>query len=271
MMWYLLCLLAGRCSCSSSSVLDGAVLEMCLPAGALPFLRVEVSGMRSSLELEPAGKLGRIEDGALLVIVNRIYHSHHQMRNELLQLHQPSQRGWQKVVVEWQPRSWLVVWPRVGRWRMCRGTASSDWAGGGDEGGVGAKPNGESGVDYLLAGMGAGVVVGLVVEVWLGTGMTCGVAARGEWAAAGADGPASLGATAGEWAGLVGGVGIATLMGVASAMSILRMYSFFDHPAFSVVYLSPSWVGTTAGLHRSDMMHGKAKMPMSFLHAAASS
>ncbi|KAL4354092.1 hypothetical protein GQ457_06G012690 [Hibiscus cannabinus] len=154
---------------------------------------------------------------------------------------------------------------------MCRGTASSDWAGGGDEGGVGAEPNGQSGVVCLLAGMGAGVLVGLVVEVWLGTGKTCGVAARGEWVVAGADGPASSGAAEGEWAGLFRGVGIATLMGVASAMSILRMYSFFDHPAFSVVYLSHGWVGTAARLHRADMMHGKAKMPLSFLHAAASS
>ncbi|KAK8659972.1 hypothetical protein V6N13_030162 [Hibiscus sabdariffa] len=115
MMWYLLCLLAGRCSCSSSSGLEEAVLEMFLPAGALPFLRVEVSGMRSTLEPEPAGWLGQMEYGAPLVIANRIYHSHHQMRNELLQLHQPSPRGWQMVVVEWQLRSWLVVWPRVGR------------------------------------------------------------------------------------------------------------------------------------------------------------
>ncbi|KAK8574617.1 hypothetical protein V6N12_062307 [Hibiscus sabdariffa] len=136
---------------------------------------------------------------------------------------------------------------------MGRGTASSVWC------------------RLFLAGMGAGLVVGLVVEVWLGTGKTCGEAAGGEWATTGADGPASSWAAAGEWAGLVGGVGIATLMGVASAMSILRIYSFLDHPGFSVVYLSPGWVGTAARLHWADMMHGKARMPLSFLHAAASS
>ncbi|KAL4342470.1 hypothetical protein GQ457_08G031300 [Hibiscus cannabinus] len=36
MMWYLLCLLAGRCNCSSSSGLDGTCLETILPAGILP-------------------------------------------------------------------------------------------------------------------------------------------------------------------------------------------------------------------------------------------
>ncbi|KAK8690896.1 hypothetical protein V6N13_074422 [Hibiscus sabdariffa] len=74
-----------------------------------------VAWKMSSLESVPARWLGRMEYGAPLVIANRIYHSHHQMRNELLQWHQPSQMGWQMVVVEWQPRSWLVVWPRVGQ------------------------------------------------------------------------------------------------------------------------------------------------------------
>ncbi|KAK8515997.1 hypothetical protein V6N12_066835 [Hibiscus sabdariffa] len=127
---------------------------------------------------------------------------------------------------------------------MWSGAASSDWAGGGDNGVLGAEPKGESGVDCLLAGMAGGVEVGLGVEVWLGTRKTCGVAAGGERAAVGADGPAFLGAAVGEWVGLVDGVGIATLMGAAFATSILRMYSFLDQPAFSIVYLSPGWVGS---------------------------
>ncbi|KAK8690746.1 hypothetical protein V6N13_074273 [Hibiscus sabdariffa] len=151
---------------------------------------------------------------------------------------------------------------------MWSGAASSDGAGGGDNGVLGAEPKGESGVDCLLAGMAAGVEVGLGVKVWLGTGKTCGVAAGGERAAAGADGPASSGAAVGKWAGLVGGVGITTLMEATSATSILRMHSFLDQPAFSAVYLSPSWVGTAALLQRANLMHGKAKMPFSFWQAA---
>ncbi|KAK8694551.1 hypothetical protein V6N13_072099 [Hibiscus sabdariffa] len=92
--------------------------------------------------------------------------------------------------------------------------------------------------------MAAGVDVGLGIEVWLGIGNTCGVAIGVDWAAAGVDGPASSVAAAGEWAWLVGGVGIATLMGVASATSIFRMYSFLDQPAFSAMYLSPGWIGS---------------------------
>ncbi|KAK8975266.1 hypothetical protein V6N11_046735 [Hibiscus sabdariffa] len=119
---------------------------------------------------------------------------------------------------------------------MWSGAASSDWASGGDNGVLGAEPKGESRVDCLLAGMEGGVELGLGVEVWLGTGKTCEVAAGGE-RAVGADGPASSVVAAGEWEGLVGGVGIATLMGAASTTSILRKYSFLDQPAFSAVYL----------------------------------
>ncbi|KAK8515906.1 hypothetical protein V6N12_016212 [Hibiscus sabdariffa] len=54
-MWYLLCLLAGRCSCSSSSGLDGACLEMVLPAGALLFLRAGEFGVGRSVIAELAG------------------------------------------------------------------------------------------------------------------------------------------------------------------------------------------------------------------------
>ncbi|KAK8694443.1 hypothetical protein V6N13_071995 [Hibiscus sabdariffa] len=54
-MWYLLCLLASRCNCSSSSGLDGACLEMVLPTDALPFLRVGESGVVRSAKAELAG------------------------------------------------------------------------------------------------------------------------------------------------------------------------------------------------------------------------
>ncbi|KAK8676025.1 hypothetical protein V6N13_034080 [Hibiscus sabdariffa] len=149
----------------------------------------------------------------------------------------------------------------VGRWLCLSGSRSRlgvlPQAGGGDDGVLGAEPKCESGVDCLLVRMAGGVDIVLGIEVWLGTGKTCGVAAEVEWAAVGADGPASSGAAAGEWAGVVGGVGIATLMGVASATSIFRMYSF------SAVYMSPGWVGTVALQQRADMMHGKAKMPLS--------
>ncbi|KAK9031639.1 hypothetical protein V6N11_055932 [Hibiscus sabdariffa] len=55
MMWYFLYLLAGRCSCSSSSGLDGAFLDMVLPAGALPFLQAGESGVGRSARAELAG------------------------------------------------------------------------------------------------------------------------------------------------------------------------------------------------------------------------
>ncbi|KAK8512269.1 hypothetical protein V6N12_031992 [Hibiscus sabdariffa] len=150
---------------------------------------------------------------------------------------------------------------------MCRGAASSDWA----DGGLGAEPNGESGVDYLLTGMAVGVVVGLVVKVWLGTGKTGGEAASVGWASAGADGPASSGSAVVVWIGLVGVVGIATLMGVASATSILHMYSFLNQPDFSAVYLSFGWTSTAAHRQSVVIRHGKARIPLSFVHAAASS
>ncbi|KAK8578444.1 hypothetical protein V6N13_116288 [Hibiscus sabdariffa] len=55
MMWYHLCLLAGRCIWSSSSGLEGACLAMVLPAGALPFLRAGESGVGRSAMAELAG------------------------------------------------------------------------------------------------------------------------------------------------------------------------------------------------------------------------
>ncbi|KAK9042343.1 hypothetical protein V6N11_017420 [Hibiscus sabdariffa] len=66
MMWYLLCLLAGRCSCSSSSWLDGACLETVLPAGALPFLQAGESGVGHSAmaELASVGAGDRIGTSA---------------------------------------------------------------------------------------------------------------------------------------------------------------------------------------------------------------
>ncbi|KAK8510972.1 hypothetical protein V6N12_036884 [Hibiscus sabdariffa] len=144
MMWYLLCLLAGLGGdCSSSSGLEGVVLDTVRPAGALPFLWVEVFGMVRSAEVKIAGvgagesvgtsvgaglfvclavelsgtcaavELGRMRCGVPLVIANQKYHSHHRMRDEILQFRQPSQMGWQLVVVEWQRRSWFGVLPWV--------------------------------------------------------------------------------------------------------------------------------------------------------------
>ncbi|KAK8589893.1 hypothetical protein V6N12_024283 [Hibiscus sabdariffa] len=142
-------------------------------------------------------------------------------------------------------------------WRMWRGAASSDWTGGGDGRGVGADPMGEAGVDCLLscvAGEAAGVGAGLGA-----------LPTSAGWASAGADGPVSLGALA----GLVDGVGSAILIGVVSATSIFRMYSFLDQPGFSAVYLSPGRACTAALRQRAVMMQGKARMPLLFWHAAA--
>ncbi|KAK8676086.1 hypothetical protein V6N13_034140 [Hibiscus sabdariffa] len=152
--------------CSSSSGLEGVVLEMVLPASALPFLLVEWS----SLVPAPAVELGRTEYGAPLTVVDS---------------------GSGEVSLMW----------RLGLGREEGGSSrelktkefDENWAGGGDNGVLGAKPKGESGVDCLLTGMATGVVVGPGVEVWLGTGNSCGVAAGGEWAVAGAYGPASSG------------------------------------------------------------------------------
>ncbi|KAK9034834.1 hypothetical protein V6N11_076891 [Hibiscus sabdariffa] len=176
------------------------------------YLAVELSGTCARCGVGPNGC------GVPLVIGNQRYHSHHQMRDELLRFRQPS---------------WLL------NWTIWSGAASSDWAGGGENGMLGAEPKCESGVVCLLARLMVGVEVGQGIEVWLGTGNTCGVAAGRERAAIGTYGPTSSGAAAGEWEGLVGRVGIATLMGAASATSIFCMYSFLDQLAFSVVYLSP--------------------------------
>ncbi|KAK8609008.1 hypothetical protein V6N13_025315 [Hibiscus sabdariffa] len=80
---------------------------------------------------------------------------------------------------------------------MWSGTASSDWAGGGEWGASGIEPMGEFGVLSLLAGRSAGVAAGLVV-VWLATGTTRGESADGclgsAWAddaVSGFEGPAS--------------------------------------------------------------------------------
>ncbi|KAK8975263.1 hypothetical protein V6N11_046732 [Hibiscus sabdariffa] len=216
-------------------------------AGALPFLLVDASGMVRSAEAQVAG-VGASDMLELQLVPSSLFAW--QLSSLVPALAMELGRlafadGLTDVLVEWQRRSRLGVFPRVGHrrswlliWRICIRTASSDWTGGGDDGVLGAEPKGKSGVDCLLACMAAGVDVGL------GTGNTCGVAAGVDRAAAGADGPASSGAAAGEWAGLAGGVGIATMMGAASTTSIFRMYSFLDQPAFSAVYLSPGWVGS---------------------------
>ncbi|KAK8704825.1 hypothetical protein V6N13_048437 [Hibiscus sabdariffa] len=101
-------------------------------------------------------------------------------------------------------------------------TKEIDKAGGGVGGGEsGVKPKGESGVLSRLVGMAAGVGAGLVV--WSETGDGPSSAGAGG-AVAGTEGPASVVSAAGMWIGLVGGVDIATLRGMASAMFIFRIY-----------------------------------------------
>ncbi|KAK8667526.1 hypothetical protein V6N13_007675 [Hibiscus sabdariffa] len=119
-------------------------------------------------------------------------------------------------------------------WRMWMGAASSDWAGGGDGGGVDTDPMGEGGVDCLLsrvAGVAAGV--GTLLVAWSACGVAAGLGAL----------PA--GAT-GSGCSEVGRVGIPIWMETTSAISIFRMYSFRVQPDLSGVYLSAAWAGTAA-------------------------
>ncbi|KAK9044768.1 hypothetical protein V6N11_058660 [Hibiscus sabdariffa] len=142
---------------------------------------------------------------------------------------------------------------------MWMGAASSDWAGGGDGGGVGADPMGEAGVDCLLswvAGVAAGVGAGLVA--WSAGGVAAGL------------GLLPAGAT-GSGCSEAGRVGIAIWMGTTSATSIFRMYSLWVQPAFSVVYLSAGWAETAACRQRAKIRHGRARIPLSFWQAADSS
>ncbi|KAK8565001.1 hypothetical protein V6N12_058577 [Hibiscus sabdariffa] len=142
---------------------------------------------------------------------------------------------------------------------MWMGAASSDWAGGGDGGGVGVDPIGEAGVDCLLscvAGVAAGEGAGLVA--WSAGGVAAGLGAL----------PA--GATS-SCCSEAGRVGIAIWMGTASAISIFRMYSLRVQPALSGVYLSAGWVGTAARRQSAEIRNGKARIPLSFWQAADSS
>ncbi|KAK8666184.1 hypothetical protein V6N13_006336 [Hibiscus sabdariffa] len=164
---------------------------------------------------------------------------------------------------------------------MWSGATSSDWAGGGGWGASGVEPIGESGVLSLLAGRSVGVAAGLGI-VWLGwvcwAGLGMGESAAdglgstgaGD-AAAGLEDPTSSVGAADMWSELAGGVGIAMLIGVASATSILRIYTALVQPFFSAWYLSLGLVGTAARLHRAEMRQGKARMPLSLEHAAANS
>ncbi|KAK9003797.1 hypothetical protein V6N11_018694 [Hibiscus sabdariffa] len=61
------------------------------------------------------------------------------------------------------------------------------------------------------------------------------------------------------------------LRGVASTTSILRMYTALVQPFFSAWYLSLGLVGTAALLYSANIRQGKARMPLSFAQAAASS
>ncbi|KAK8680559.1 hypothetical protein V6N13_109501 [Hibiscus sabdariffa] len=137
---------------------------------------------------------------------------------------------------------------------MWMGAASSDWAGGGDGGGVGADPMGEAGVDFLLfwiAGVAVGVGAGLVA--WSAGGVAAGLGAL----------PA--GAT-GSCCSEAGGVDIAIWMGMTSAISIFRMYSLRVQPALSGVYLSAGWARTAARRQSAEIRYGKARIPFSLGH-----
>ncbi|KAL4311662.1 hypothetical protein GQ457_01G012210 [Hibiscus cannabinus] len=137
MTWYLLMRLAGRWSASSSFGMEDDYLPNDLPAVALPLFRAGESGVGLSTAADVVG-FGAAE---------RI--------------------GAARASVE-------VAGPSVNR---CGGAASLDWAGTGGEGEelLGVDPRGVSGVCPLLRSAGAaGVVAGLVVVVWLETGMTGG-------------------------------------------------------------------------------------------------
>ncbi|KAK8690792.1 hypothetical protein V6N13_074318 [Hibiscus sabdariffa] len=69
MTWYRLCLLAGLCSVSSSSGLEGMLLPKLLPAVAFPFLRAGESGVGRSPMAEVAG-VGAAENKRDFVIMN---------------------------------------------------------------------------------------------------------------------------------------------------------------------------------------------------------
>ncbi|KAK8510420.1 hypothetical protein V6N13_100441 [Hibiscus sabdariffa] len=122
------------------------------------------------------------------------------------------------------------------------GATSSDWAAaGGDGEELGVDPNGVSGVLSLLRAGAAGVVVGLAVVVWLEMCTTGGEAGGVIWGSAGlagkewsagvvgaessarASGEGSSACAAASGMGLAGGVGMAMLIGMASARSIFLM------------------------------------------------
>ncbi|KAK8684168.1 hypothetical protein V6N13_040199 [Hibiscus sabdariffa] len=104
MMWYRFCLLAGLCSGSSSSGLEGMVLSKLLPVVALPFLCAGESGVGRSAMAEVLGRLAADGPG---VTATQIHHSRHLTRSVLLLLRQPWQRYWLMVEVEQQQKSGL--------------------------------------------------------------------------------------------------------------------------------------------------------------------
>ncbi|KAK8499755.1 hypothetical protein V6N12_076231 [Hibiscus sabdariffa] len=254
MIWYLLYLLAGRCSWSSSSGLDGACLETVLPAGALPFLRAGESGVGRSAMAELAGvgagdRIGTSAGTAGLDGVGpmgwRWSLGECQSKMSFSSLDEKWTSSVLPTLLEgladgmgWVAAERDAVGVASG-WVLKKGDCLFRLGRGGDGGVIGVEPKGESGVASQLAGMAAGVVVGLLVEVWLETGTIGGEAGGDGCASAGADGPTS------SWA-------------AAS-------------PCFSVVYLSPGLVGTAALLQSAEMRQGKACIPLSFLQAAASS
>ncbi|KAK9043163.1 hypothetical protein V6N11_071511 [Hibiscus sabdariffa] len=142
MIWYLLLRLAGRCSASSSSGLDGLPWSKLRLAVALPRFLVGESGVGLAITAAVVGVGAAEKIGAAGADV--------------------WVDGWAAVA---EVDGWAAV------------AEADDWAGAeGDGAGLlGVDPRGVSAVLLLVCSAGAaGVVAGLVVVVWLETGMTGG-------------------------------------------------------------------------------------------------
>ncbi|KAK8701987.1 hypothetical protein V6N13_020360 [Hibiscus sabdariffa] len=103
-----------------------------------------------------------------------------------------------------------------------------------------------------------------ILWIWLRSCRMCSGGMSTVGAGDGGFAAGGLGGVAGVDAKLAGGVGIAVWSGTASVRSIFRMYSFRVQPVRKTVYLSIGRVETAARRQRAEMMHGNAKMPLSF-------
>ncbi|KAL4363468.1 hypothetical protein GQ457_04G020600 [Hibiscus cannabinus] len=189
MTWYRRLRLAGCCFAASSSGLDGLPWSTILPAVGLPLFLVRESGVGRSMAAAVVGvgaedKIGTAGAG--------------------VEVDGPS-----------ASRRFGGRLGRSGRVKVSWNTltcdpASSDWAGAGGDG------DGPLGVLSPVCSAGAaGVVAGLVVVVWLETGITAG--------SAGDSGAESSALASASGTGLAGGVGNAMFSGAASATLIFLM------------------------------------------------